>query len=210
MKKVAVAIHAINDFSPLILKGLKNFDYIHVDVMDGKFVNSINNNLDTFQILKENFKTPVIAHLMVINPFDYIEKIIQDIDIFLFHFEIDNNKQEIIKKIKEYKKNIGFAINPETKITEITPYLELVDIVLVMGVNPGRSGQKFIPNTIPKVNKLAEYKEQFNFLIDVDGGVNLENAFKLKKADILSSSSTILKAKDPNKIINLLTLICEF
>ena len=201
MKEVAVSIFAKNDFDPLILNGLKGIDYIHVDVMDGKFVNNTNINLDAFKVLSENYKTPIIAHLMVINTIDYINKIIDYIDYFLFHFENDEDKLAIIKEVKAKNKKVGIAINPNTKISEIVPYLNKIDIVLVMSVFPGWSGQKFIDKTIEKINTLAEYKKKFNFKIDVDGGINLENAKKLKNTDILSSASTILKAKDPNTII---------
>ena len=204
MKKVAVSIHATNDFTVDILNGLKGFDYIHVDVMDGRFVNNTNNNLNVLKTLKETYDIPIIAHLMVINPFDYIEKVINFIDIFLFHFEIDNDKTNVIEEVRKNYKKVGFAINPETDISEIIPYLENIDLVLIMSVNPGWSGQKFKPYTIKKVNKLAEYKKKYDFMIDVDGGINLKNAKLLKNADILSSSSTILHAKNPNKMIKLL------
>jgi len=204
MKKIAVSIHAIDDFTVDILKGLEGFDYIHVDVMDGIFVNNTNNNLNVFKILKEAYEIPIIAHLMVINPINYIEKIVHYVDIFLFHIETDNDKTKIIKEVRKKHKKVGFAVNPETHISEVLPYLKNVDLVLIMSVNPGWSGQKFIPNTIEKVNILAEYKMKHDFLIDVDGGINLENAKLLKKTDILSSSSAILKAKNPNNTIKLL------
>ena len=201
MKKVGVAIHAVDNFNPEIIKGLNDIDYIHVDVMDGKFVNNINLNLEAFRILKECTDIPVVAHLMVLNPFDYIEQIIDVIDIFLFHFEANGDKLDIIKKIKKNHKSVGIVLNPDTKISEILPYLDLIDIILVMSVHPGRSGQKFIPEVINKVNELADYKKEFNFEIAVDGGINCENAKFLENADILCSSSTILKAEDPNSVI---------
>ncbi len=204
MKHVAVSIHAIENFTADILKGLEGFDYIHVDVMDGKFVNNTNNNLSVFKTLKETYEIPIIAHLMVINPFDYIKKIVNFIDFFLFHFETNSDKTKIIEEVRKENKKVGFAINPETCISEIIPYLEKIDLVLIMSVNPGWSGQKFIPNTIIKVNRLAKYKKKYNFMIDVDGGINPKNAKLLKNTDILSSASTILQAKDPNKIIELL------
>ena len=204
MKYIAVSVHALEDFSVDILKGLEDFDYIHVDVMDGKFVNNKNNNLNVFRALKETYKTPIIAHLMVINPLDYIKKIINFIDIFLFHFEINSNKTEIIEEIRNKNKKVGLVINPDTAISDIVPYLEKIDLVLIMGVNPGWSGQNFIPKTIKKIDKLAEYKKKHNFMIDVDGGINPSNAKLLKNTDILTSSSAILKAKNPNKIIKLL------
>jgi len=204
MKKVAVSIHAIDNFSVNILKDIEGFDYIHVDFMDGKFVDNKNDNIDAFRILKESYKTPIIAHLMVIEPLKYIAKIVSYVDYFLFHFENVNNRDKVIKEIRKFDKKVGFAINPGTSITEIIPYLNKIDLVLIMSVNPGWSGQKFLINSVEKVNKLAKYKKENDFIIDIDGGINLKNAQLLKNTDILTSSSAILKAEDPNKTIKLL------
>jgi len=204
MKEVAVAIHAKEDFDPHIINDLENLDYIHVDVMDGKFVNNFNLNLSVFKILNFFFEYPIVAHLMVSNPIDYVKKIINFIDVILFHYESEGNIEEIINKVKDYNKKVGIVINPNTEISNIISYLNKIDYVLVMAVNPGWSGQKFIPATIDKVNKIAQYKKKFKFEIIVDGGINLDNAIKLLNADILSSSSTILNAKDPNYIIEAL------
>ncbi|MFX1443322.1 MAG: ribulose-phosphate 3-epimerase [Promethearchaeota archaeon] len=201
MKKIAVSIHATDDFNLEIIKGLKDLDYIHIDVMDGKFVNNTNLNLDVFRIIRENSKYYIVAHLMVINPYDYIEKIIDFIDIFLFHFESEYVMEEIINKVKKFNKKVGLVINPETNISQIEPYLKFLDEILVMSVNPGWSGQKFIPEVINKINHLAQYKNKYNFMISVDGGININNAKLLRNADILCSSSTILNAKNPNKVI---------
>ena len=203
MKKIAISIHARKNFNPDVIKDLDGLDYIHVDVADGKFANVRHINLDTFRILKENYNTPIIAHMMVVNPFDYIDKIIKYLHSFTFHLEIKENKWLIINEIKNRGKNVGIAINPNTKISEIIPYLDAIDLVLVMCVYPGRAGQKFIPQSIDKINRLTVYKQDFDFEIEVDGGINLENAEKLN-ADILSSTSTILNSNTPNTIIQLL------
>jgi len=204
MKKVAVAIHATEDFDINVIKHLQNLDYIHVDVMDGKFVNNTMLNLDLFQVLNREFDIPIIAHMMVENPTQYIDKIINYVDIFLFHVEVQENIKEVIKKITDKKKSAGLVINPPTPISSLLSFLEHISVILVMGVNPGWSGQKFIEKTIDRVNELAAHKKQYQFEIDVDGGVNLENAKQLQNADILSSSSTILEAEDPNEVIKLL------
>ena len=202
MKKIAVAINAKENFDPNIVKGLKGLDYIHVDVMDGKFVNNTNLNLDAFRILKENYEIPIIAHLMVINPLNYVEKIIKYVDTFLFHFEIEEDIQKLIDEVKKFKKKVGIVIKPPTNVLDIVPYLEIIDCVLVMSVNPGWSGQSFIYETIDKVKELAKYREKYSFFeILVDGGINLENSKKLNDADVLVSSSTILNAKKPALII---------
>ena len=200
MRKVAVSIHATDDFNLDVIKELKGLDYIHVDVSDGEFTTYQNLNLEVFRILHERYDLPIIAHMMVINPSEFIEQIIEFVDIFTFHKEIEGDIYAIIKKIKKKNKKVGIAINPDTDITEILPFLGSIDLVLVMSVNPGGSGQKFIPNSVEKVNQLREYKKKYNFVIDIDGGINLKNAPELK-VDIISSTSTILNAKDPNKVI---------
>ena len=204
MKKVSISIHAIENFTTDILKGLIGLDYIHVDVFDGKFVNNKHDNVDCFKILKEYTDIPVIAHLMVKDPFKYISKIIDYVDIFEFHYESEGNKQLVIDEVKKHNKKIGMVINPNTPISEIVPFLKDLDLVLVMSVVPGWSGQSFIPETVEKVGELARYKEEYRFEIEVDGGVNLENAKKLNPVDILCSASTIFKAEDPNIAIQLL------
>lgn len=209
MKKIAVSIHAVENFTVGILEGLEGFDYIHIDLMDGLFVNNECKNLDVFKTINESFDTPIIAHLMVFNPFEYIQKIIKFIDIFLFHFEIDSDLTDLINEVKRFKKQVGIAINPETSIDDIKPYLNEIDLILIMSVNPGWSGQKFLKSSVEKVNNLAQYKKNYDFLIDIDGGINLINAKLLKNTDILTSSSTILKAEDPNKIIKLLKISDE-
>ncbi|MHA1375657.1 MAG: ribulose-phosphate 3-epimerase [Promethearchaeota archaeon] len=203
MKKIAVAIQANINFNLDPLEGLVGIDYMHVDVADGQFSHVRNLDLDVFKILKEKYDIPIIAHMMVINPENYIDDIIELVDIFTFHHEIKGDKIEIINEIKRRNKLVGIAIKPDTKISSIVPYLNLTDLVLVMSVHPGKSGQKFIPESIEKVKLLASYKKKYNFLIDIDGGINTENAKGLN-VDILSSTSTILNAEDPNLVIELL------
>jgi ribulose-phosphate 3-epimerase len=203
MKKVAVSIHATDDFDPKLIKSLKGFDFIHVDIMDGKFVKTNNKNLNVLKILKDQHNKPIIAHLMVINPFEYIEEIIDFVDYFVFHYEAEGDINEINNEVKRKKRKIGIAINPETDLDKIFPFLNVIDLVLIMCVHPGWSGQKFILDMIEKVNSLNAYKieNELNFLIDVDGGINPENS-KLINSDILSSASAILNANDPNHVIH--------
>ena len=200
MRKVAVSIHATYDFNSDVVKELKGLDYIHVDVSDGEFTSFQNLNLEVFRILHERYDLPIIAHMMVVNPSEFIEQIIEFVDIFAFHKEIEGDIDAIIRKVKKKNKKVGLAINPNTDISEILSYLGSIDLVLVMSVNPGGSGQKFIPNSVEKVNRLREYKKKYNFLIDIDGGINLKNAPELN-VDIISSTSTILNAKYPNRVI---------
>ena len=203
MKKIAVAVHANLNFNLDPLEGLVGLDYIHIDVADGMFTPVRNLDLDVFRIIKERYDIPIIAHMMVIDPENYLDKIINHIDIFTFHYEINRDKIVLFNEIKRRNKLIGIAINPDTNISKIVPYLNLIDLVLVMSVYPGDSGQKFIPGSIEKVKTLASYKKKYNFLIDIDGGINTENAKGLD-VDILSSTSAILNADDPNLVIELL------
>ncbi len=202
MKKIAVSIHAKDDFNPKIIEDLKGLDFIHVDIMDGKFVNNVNINLNVLKDLKAKYDTPIIAHLMVLKPLEYIEKVIDDIDFFVFHYESEGDKNDIINEVKRKNKKIGLAINPNTQLDNLFPFLNYIDLVLIMSVHPGWSGQKFILEIVEKVNSLLAYRLENNlkFLIDVDGGINPENS-KLIHSDILSSASAILKANDPDYAI---------
>ena len=202
MRKVALSIHAKEHFSIDIMKNLRGLDYIHIDLMDGKFVINKCLNFEVFKLIKEYFDLPIIAHMMVQDPSQYLNEVLEYSDYFLFHFETEEDRIDLIEKIKAHNKKVGIAINPETRISAIKYLLDEIDMVLVLGVHPGWSGQQFISDTINKINELAIYKEKSNFLIDVDGGVNLQNAILMKNADILTSASTILFAENPNSVIN--------
>ena len=203
MKKVAVSIHATKDFNPNIIANLKGLDYIHVDVADGKFTKVKYDNLEIFKILKARFDIPIIAHMMVKEPSKFLPEIIDYIDIFTFHYEIEENIRQIIKNVKIKKKKVGIALNPNTDTSNLLPLLKDLDLVLIMSVYPGESGQQFLNESFERVNILNQYKNYNAFLLDIDGGINLENA-KLLNVDILSSTTTILKAKDPIEVIKLL------
>ena len=124
MKKIAVALHATNDFNINSVLSLKTLDYIHVDVMDGIFVDNMMLNLDIFEQLNTHFTTPIIAHLMVINPLEYLEKIYEYVHTIFFHYEIKQDKPSIIQRIKDYNIEVGIVINPPTPISEIVPFLK--------------------------------------------------------------------------------------
>ncbi len=210
MKKIAVSIHATVNFNPKIIEGLQGFDFIHVDVMDGVFVNILNKNLNVFRVIEKKYKKPIIAHLMVKNPLEYIDKIFEFIDIFVFHIESEGDKDIIIEKVKNRNRKVGVALNPDTPITKILSFLDKIDLVLIMSVHPGWSGQEFMKEALEKVNILLTFKQEnkLNFLIDIDGGINPENA-KFINSDILSSASAILEAEDPNFIIQSLKYAYE-
>ena len=160
-------------------------DLLHIDVMDNKFVP--NYTFDHTFVEKLRLQTKLIfdTHLMIENPeLYYLDYIKAGSDYLTFHFEATNNPLNLIKLIKKEGVRAGISIKPSTPVEAIYPYLEELDLVLVMSVEPGFGGQKFIPNALDKINLLAKIKKEKNlsFLIEVDGGVNIENAQLIKKA----------------------------
>lgn len=170
--------------------------YIHLDVMDGKFVNNKSFTITDIRKLNDISKKSFDVHLMVNNPIKYINALaLFNVSVITFHYEAVKNIEEVIYLIKNYGIKVGIAINPKTDISVLIPYLNMIDIILVMSVEPGYSGQAFIETTFEKVSKLKELLINSNSkaLIEVDGGVNNENAKVLKEngADILVSASYI-------------------
>ena len=170
-------------------------DYIHFDVMDGNFVN---NRFLTIKELKQTLSLSTKKndiHLMVSNPIEYIKEISSyNISFITIHYEIDN-LEECINLIKSYGIKVGVALKPKTKIEKIYSLLDKIDVVLIMSVNPGASGQQFITNTKQKIDSLKHEikKRKSHVLIEVDGGIE-ENVLQyIKNADIVVSASFILK-----------------
>ena len=160
-------------------------DLLHIDVMDNKFVP--NYTFDHTFVEKLRLQTKLIfdTHLMIEKPeLYYLDYIKAGSDYLTFHFEATNNPLNLIKLIKKEGVRAGISIKPSTPVEAIYPYLEELDLVLVMSVEPGFGGQKFIPTALDKINLLAKIKKEKNlsFLIEVDGGVNIENAQLIKKA----------------------------
>lgn len=176
-----------------------NVDYIHFDVMDGKFVSNKNITVSEFPKLIDNVKKKIDIHFMVSNPDKYIEKICYyNIEYITIHYEI-KNLEDYIDKIKNYGFKVGIAIKPETDIEKIYYLLDKINLVLIMSVEPGKSGQKFI-DVSDKINKLKQeiINRKLNVKISVDGGINEEVLTYVKEADILVSSSFILSDLDKN------------
>ena len=173
-----------------------NIDFLHIDIMDGKFVkNSTWNCLDVKNILPNNSK-PLDIHL----PVEDIEKYINDFSILnpkyiTFHLEATDNPIKIIKLIKEKNIGVGISIKPNTDVSKLLPYLSLVDLVLVMSVEPGQGGQKFLDNSVEKINYLYQVRndKNYNYVIEVDGGVNNTTIENCRKCDIVVVGSYITK-----------------
>ena len=219
MKKIQISPSILSaDFSQLgkEIKKLENAgaDMIHVDVMDGHFVPNLTIGPPVIKALKKNSLLPFDVHLMISPVHKYIESYANaGADIITIHPEATNDLLGSINKIREFKKKVGVSLNPETKIETIMEHLDQIDLILIMSVNPGFGGQKFMPEVLNKVKKLDEIRKnlKLNFVIEIDGGINFENS-KLaieSGVDILVSGTTIFKNNngDIKKNIDLLRSI---
>lgn len=180
-------------------------NYIHIDVMDGKFVEDTQiNTIEKITTLANTSDKQLDIHLMVENPLEYIQKLDnKNIKYIIFHLEIQEDIEMLIQEIKAKGYLPGIAINPETNIEKLIPYLNQIDLILIMSVKPGRGGQKFIPTTIDKIAKLKKIiqENKLNILIEVDGGINDQTIKDVKNIDIAVAGSYIIKSPDYNKAI---------
>tara|TARA_B100000700_G_C15008031_1_gene839561 strand:- start:1489 stop:2148 length:660 start_codon:yes stop_codon:yes gene_type:complete len=178
-------------------------DLIHIDVMDGHFVPNITIGPEVISKLRKYTSLPFDVHLMISPVHDFIKNFADaGADIITIHPEATNDLASSIKKIKSLNKKAGVSLNPETPVEKVLPVLKQIDLVLIMSVNPGFGGQKFMENTLEKVKILRKEIDQTNLktLIEIDGGINFENATMAKKAgvDILVSGTTIFKENGGN------------
>ena len=202
-----------SDFGRLIdeieLINKSKADWFHLDVMDGVFVPNITFGSPVLDIFKKYAKKPLDIHLMIVNPENYIDKFSRyNPAIITIHLEAVKEVELVLKKIKNLNIKAGLAINPDTPIKHLEPYINEFDMVCLMGVFPGFSGQKFINETnlrLRDLKNLIESKKS-KTLIQIDGGVDLNNAKELSRlgADILVSGSCIFKSRNPNAIIDAL------
>ena len=218
MKKIQISPSILSaDFSQLgnEIKRLEEggADMIHVDVMDGHFVPNLTIGPPVIKALRKQCSIKFDVHLMIAPVHKYIEAYADaGADIITIHPEATESLEESILKIKSLNKKVGVSLNPESKLDLITNYLEKIDLVLIMSVNPGFGGQKFMPEVLDKVRQLKEIKSKsnINFDIEIDGGINFDNCQSAIEAgaNILVSGTTVFKSNngDIKKNINLLKL----
>ena len=218
MKKIQISPSILSaDFSQLgnEIKRLEEggADMIHVDVMDGHFVPNLTIGPPVIKALKKHSSMLFDVHLMISPVHKYIEAYSDaGADIITIHPEATDNLKKSILKIKELKKKVGVSLNPETKIDVILDHLEQIDLVLIMSVNPGFGGQKFMPEVLNKIKELKkiQLEKKLSFDIEIDGGINFENSKIAIEAgaNILVSGTTIFKSNngDIKKNIELLKL----
>lgn len=179
-------------------------EFIHIDVMDGVFVNNISIGLPVLKCIDHEFNLVNDVHLMIVNPLKYVQDFIDaGADYITFHYEAVNEKEDIdkiIDIIHKQNKKVGISIKPNTKVEVLLPYLNKIDLVLVMSVEPGFGGQKFIETSLDKIDYLSSFKKnnRLEYLIEVDGGINEDTAKLCVKAgvDVLVAGSYLYKSEN--------------
>ena len=174
-------------------------EYLHLDVMDGHFVNNLTFGYQLISCIRTKTNKVLDVHLMISNPTRYLEEYINaGSDIITIHLEIEEDINNIIDIIKSNNKKVGIAIKPDTDLELLTPYLDKIDLILVMSVNPGFGGKSFIESSTNRIKHLVKLREEnnYNYVINVDGGVNNSTRDKVEDADILVAGSYVFNSDD--------------
>ena len=184
-------------------------DWLHVDVMDGVFVPNISFGQPIVKHIKKHAKKPLDVHLMIVDPGRYINDFKEaGADIVTVHYEACTHLDRTLHAIKDAGMKCGVVLNPGTAVALLEDTVQICDVVLLMSVNPGFGGQKYIENTYNKVRQLRDLcnRKNTSCLIEVDGGVNVENAPKLFEAgaDVLVAGSAVFKSENPAETIKMM------
>ncbi|MFZ2906320.1 MAG: ribulose-phosphate 3-epimerase [Cyclobacteriaceae bacterium] len=181
-------------------------DWLHIDIMDGVFVPNISMGLPVVEAIKRHARKPMDVHLMIVEPERYVEAFRKaGAEVISVHIEACNHLHRNIQQIKSLGCKAGVAVNPHTSISQLENIIQDIDLVCLMSVNPGFGGQKFIEHTYQKVKTLRNLINQTGSkaLIEIDGGVNLQNAKPLMDAgaDVLVAGNFVFSASDPTAVI---------
>ncbi|MDA9126980.1 ribulose-phosphate 3-epimerase [Flavobacteriaceae bacterium] len=196
-----------NLYSEIQMVNKSEANWFHIDVMDGVFVPNISFGTPIMKVLKKNAKKTLDVHLMIVNPDNYLESFAElGADILTVHYEACTHLHRTVQRVKDLKMKAGVAINPHTPISSLKSIIKELDLVCIMSVNPGFGGQSFIEGTYAKVEELKSLIEEQNSkaIIEIDGGVNSENAKKLIDcgANALVAGSFVFKSKNPGETIS--------
>lgn len=208
MQKISTSILSCNNLEEDLIKlNETSTDYIHLDVMDGEFVN---NKTLPFSKMKNIYKFTskrLDVHLMVSHPEELIRNYATlNSEYITIHCEIDDDIDSLLELIESFGIKKGLAINPETPLNKVLPYINKVDLILVMSVHPGAGGQSFIEDTTSRINTLKDFikDNNLNVLINVDGGINDKTINKVSNSDIVVSGSYIVCSDNFEERINIL------
>lgn len=194
------------DFSHLYdeVKSVSYAPFLHIDVMDGHFVPNISIGAMVYKNLKKHFSMVFDVHLMITDPLKYAKKFVEaGADYLTFHYEAASDVDQVINHFKELNVKVGMSIKPGTDVKVLDKYLDKLDLVLIMSVEPGFGGQKFIPSSLDKIRYLKDKKKDHHFLIEIDGGINLQTGKEaiLAGCDILVAGSYIFNSNNRHEVI---------
>lgn len=206
--ELSVSILNSQDRKEMIkLLNKSNSTYTHIDVMDGVFVSQRTFLIEEIKELSTLSKKKLDVHLMVENPIIYIDKMsdLSNIEYITIHLEIERDIKKILTQIKLYGFKAGLSIKPNTDINLLLPYLDYIDLLLVMTVEPGYGGQSFLPSSSKRLEEIKKITREYNIKLEVDGGINNITIKKVPQADIAVVGSYITNSYDPiSKIDSLL------